>query len=419
MKILILNTSEDRGGAAVAAKRLFCALQKEGIDVSLLVRDKATDNSNVVSINTSPLKKKINYLRFVWERFIIFLCNQCRRQNLFQVSIANTGTDISRHPLAREADIIHLHWINQGFLSLKDIEKLLKLGKPVVWTMHDMWTCTGICHYSGDCEFYQSQCQSCFFLSSSKGNDLSSKIFLKKKRVFENADLRFAGCSDWLSMRAGKSGILNGKQIQTIPNPLNTSIYYPANNRTQARARWGFPLNKKLLLFGALNISDKRKGMDYLVEASHFLGKRSDIEIIAFGEAKSRITSLFPIPVLFTGYLSDERDINALYNMADVFVIPSLEENLPNTIMEAMACGTPCVGFNTGGIPEMIDHKKNGYVAEYKNAEDLAAGIEWVLENVEALNLSEACVRKVQENYAEQAVVKRYISLYSDALHAI
>ena len=138
MKVVLLNTSELTGGAAVAANRLMKALRKSGVEASMLVRDRKTDDPHVVSIDDSRMKRRLNFLRFVWERLVILICNLFSRKNLFQVSIANTGTDLSKHPLVQEADVIHLHWINQGFLSLADIRKLINTGKPIVWTLHDL-----------------------------------------------------------------------------------------------------------------------------------------------------------------------------------------------------------------------------------------------------------------------------------------
>ena len=183
MNILILNTSELTGGAAVAANRLAKALGKSGVEVSMLVRDRKTDHVKVFSVNNSWTSHRLNSFRFIWERLIIFICNFFSKKNLFQVSIDNTGTDLSKHPLVQQADVIHLHWVNQGFLSLSDIKKLVNTGKPIVWTMHDMWPCTGICHHARDCEKFQTECESCFFLKS-KGKDLSTSVFDKKMQYW-------------------------------------------------------------------------------------------------------------------------------------------------------------------------------------------------------------------------------------------
>ena len=398
MKIVILNKSERTGGAAVAAGRLGKALGQAGIQVDKLIRENSW----------------LNRFRFYWERLIIFLCNHLNRKNLFAVSIANTGMDLSGHPLVKDADIIHLHWINQGFLSLKDIEELVKLNKPIVWTMHDMWPCTGICHHARDCEKFQMGCESCFFLKS-KGKDLSTSVFDKKLSLYKEANITFVGCSRWLSGRAKKSYLLRDKTVLSIPNPIDTEVYHPMD-QDMTRELLGLPSGKRLLLFGALNVTDKRKGIDYLIEALRKIEKQG-VELVVFGQVKDDIRGLFPVPIHSMGYLSDESKIVALYNAVDMFITSSLEENLPNTIMESMACGTPCVGFEIGGIPEMIDHKINGYVANYKDASDLANGIRWVLEHEDQQALSDACVKKVQENYTEEVVVMKYLSLYQNILY--
>lgn len=397
MKIVIINTSERTGGAAVAAERLSKALKKSGIQVDKLVRKDTW----------------LNRFRFYWERLIIFLCNHLNRKNLFTVSIANTGTDLSEDSLVKEADIIHLHWINQGFLSLRDIEKLVKLNKPIVWTMHDMWPCTGICHHARDCEKFQTRCESCFFLES-KNKDLSTSVFDKKLSLYKNANITFVGCSQWLANRAKKSYLLRGNTVLSIPNPIDTEVYHPIE-QGMARELLGLPSEKKLLLFGALNVTDKRKGIDYLIEALNII-EMQDMELVVFGQVKDDIRGLFPVLIHSMGYLSDESKIATLYNAVDMFITSSLEENLPNTIMESMACGTPCVGFATGGIPEMIDHRVNGYIANYKDANDLANGIQWVLEYKDRQSLSDACVKKVRESYTEEVVAKQYMALYKELL---
>jgi glycosyltransferase involved in cell wall biosynthesis len=345
---------------------------------------------------------------------VIFVNNRFSRKNLFAVSIANTGTDISKHPLVKEADIIHLHWINQGFLSLRDIQKLIELGKPVVWTMHDMWAFTGICHHARECDNFLKNCRECFFLNSKK-SDLSNKVFIKKKRCIYQNEINLVGCSRWITNKMRESALSRDKHILSFPNPIDTNIF-KQTNKTEARRKLNLPDGKKLILFGALITTDKRKGIDYLLQAINILHFQN-IELVVFGQAKSDIEKQICIKINSMGYISDNEQIVALYNAVDIFVTASLEENLPNTIMEAMSCGTPCVGFDIGGISEMIDHKQNGYVAKYKNAIDLANGIEWVLENTERLKLSDACINKVKENYSESIVAKRYVSLYADLLN--
>ncbi|MDD7632469.1 MAG: glycosyltransferase family 4 protein [Parabacteroides sp.] len=409
MKVVILNTSEHTGGAAVAANRLLKALRKQSVEAHMLVRDKSSQDPDVATVNRTWLQQKANLLRFLWERLVIFLCNHFSRTTLFQVSIANTGTDLSQHPLVQAADVIHLHWINQGFLSLHDLQKLVSLGKPIVWTMHDMWPCTGICHHARECERFRQQCGQCFYLTSHQ-KDLSTRVFRSKNRIYQNAPLTFVGCSQWLTNRAKQSRLFIGKQILSIPNPIDLQRFKPMERKAM-REQWKLPLDKKLILFGALNVTNERKGLSYLIKALHILSS-DQIALVVFGQVKSQVAERIPVAIHSLGYVSDEEKVATIYNAVDLFVTSSLEENLPNTIMESMACGTPCVGFNTGGIPEMIDHLSNGYVARYQDSADLARGIEWVLNHPEPAKLRETCIQKVKEHYSEEVIAGKYLSLY-------
>ena len=419
MRVLFLNTSDSKGGAAIAAKRLMDTLRKEGIDVSMIVRDKATDDPAVIKIRSS---KWMNKIRFMYERLGIFIHNGFNRENLFAVSQANTGVDISRYNEVKRADIIHIHWINQGFLSLKDVQRLVAIGKPIVWTMHDMWPCTGICHHARDCVSFMSQCGGCFFLQSKKELDLSTAVFQKKQQwIFCEENITMVGCSQWLARKAKISALTKNHRVVSIPNPIDIQQFKSYSDKGSCRRRLGLPEHKQLILFGAANVTDKRKGIYYLIDAINRLlvvdpCLAEKMGIVAFGEAKAEFVNLVKIPVYPLGYVFDVSQIVALYNAIDVFVTSSLEENLPNTIMEAMACGVPCVGFRIGGIPEMIDHKENGYIAAYKDADDLAAGIDWMLNKADRDELSRNARRKVEENYSEAVVAKQYIQLYQRLL---
>lgn len=416
MKIVILNTSEHTGGAAVAANRLSKALRKGGVEVSMLVRDRKTEDSKVVSINGTFISRKINFIRFIWERLVIFACNCFSKKNLFQVSIADTGTDLSRHSLVREADVIHIHWINQGFLSLKDIKRLTGMGKPIVWTLHDLWPATAICHYPAGCDRYQSGCRDCPMIKKNPLFDLASSVF-KKKGEIGLADIHFVGCSEWIMKEAKRGAWLRKARFTSIPNPIDISIFKPIE-KPIARKRLGLPEDKYLLLFAAAKLSDSRKGARFLIEACQRLKEefQDKIEIVLMGNSSEELIYGFPFKVNTLGYISDTEVMTAAYAAADLFVIPSLEDNLPNTIMEAMACGTPSVGFRTGGIPEMIDHQRNGYIARYKDSDDLAIGIKWVVTNQADLALGQACVNKVHSSYQESVIADQYIELYNRLL---
>ena len=411
MRILLLNTSDRTGGAAVAANRLLKALQKRGIIVNMLVRDKETQDISIVSINISVIKKLINRIRFIWERLVIFLCNHFSKKNLFQVSIANTGTNISNHPLVQQADVIHIHWINQGMLSLSDIKRLIDLGKPVVWTLHDMWPATGGCHYVALCNQYKSGCTQCPMMKRPFFWNLMRTVYLYKNTIGLEK-ITFVGCSRWITEMCKQSQLLRNASFYSIPNPIDTALFKPYNKQI-VRDKYNLPIQKKLVLFAAAKVSDSRKGLTYLIKACHLLAEQnSNIEVLLMGNKADAIQHQLPVPSHLLGYVSSLEQIAEIYSLSDVFVISSLEDNLPNTIMEAMACGTPCVGFQTGGIPEMIDHLQNGYVARYKDAEDLAQGIIWVLDHPHPQQLSEACVEKVKTHYSEEVIARKYIDLY-------
>ena len=416
MRVLIVNTSESAGGAAIAAHRLMEALNHNGIKAKMLVRDKRTEQITVAALPPSPLLRA----KFLWERFVIWASNRFSRKNLFQIDLANTGTDITALPEFKEADLIHFHWVNQGFLSLKDIRRIIDSGKPVVWTLHDQWPFTGICHYSGECTKYQTQCHHCPLLAGGgAADDLSARVFRRKQQMLRGAHIAFVGCSQWMAGLARQSALLVGQEVTSVPNAINANVFCPVDKK-QARLQCNLPADKKLLLFGAFKTSDPRKGIGYLEEACRILqetdaGLASQIGLIVVGGGAEQMRELFPFPVYPFGYVGDERQMARLYNAADAFVTPSLEDNLPNTIVEALSCGTPCIGFRVGGIPEMIDHLQNGYLAEARDAAGLAEGIRFVLETADAETLSANAVHAAHVRYGENHVAAKYIAVYRHA----
>lgn len=417
MRVLIVNTSENTGGAAIAANRLMEALKNNGVKAKMLVRDKQTDRITVAALPPSVLHK----LKFVWERAVIWRANRFRKNNLFQVDVANAGTDITKLPEFREADVIHLHWVNQGFLSLQNLQQIVDSGKPVVWTMHDMWPFTGICHYSDRCDRYRTSCHHCPLLyGGGAENDLSARTFRRKERLLRRAHIRFVACSRWLEELARQSRLLTGQSVCAIPNAINTSLFRPGR-KAPARLEWHLPADKKLLLFGSFKITDERKGIRYLVEACRLiLGHRPELAgqlaIVVVGRQAEQMQGMFPFPLHTIDYIADERRMALLYQAVDVYVTPSLQDNLPNTIVEAMCCGVPCVGFNVGGIPEMIGHRSDGYLAQARDAADLAEGIAFVLQD--ETRYGELCrnaAHKAATTYGEHIVAPKYIQIYNEA----
>ncbi len=409
MNVLIVSTYDQQGGAAIAAYRLLEALNKNGVAAQMLTINKQSDNPHVIEIG-SPL---INKARFIAERALIYIQNGFSKKNLFDVSVCINGVAITQHDLFKKADVIHLHWINQGMLSLREIRKIVASGKKIVWTMHDMWPLTGICHHAGECTHYQNYCGMCPYLRLPQKKDLSYSTFLLKEAAYSFGKIHFVACSNWLKRKALKSNLTTYHAVNTIANPLNTELYTPTIDKTALRIAMSLPTDKKIILFAAAKVSDKRKGIDYLVEASRIIShQNNNILFLIAGQNSQEIIAHLELPAIGIGYVA-AADMPNVYNAADLFVTPSLQENLPNTIMEAMACGTPCVGFNIGGIPEMIDHKSNGYIANYKDPHDLAHGLLWVIKHLNIKNLAIGARRKAVENYSQGTIAKKYIDIYT------
>ena len=413
MRVLIVNTSERTGGAAVAANRLMEALNNNGVKAKMLVRDKETDHLTVAGLPSSWRQQ----WNFLWERFVIWLHLHFRREHLFEVDMANAGTDITKLPEFQEADVIHLHWINQGMLSLKGIRKILTSGKPVVWTMHDIWPATAVCHYSRGCEQYQSQCDQCPLLP---GDSLARQVWRRKVQMLSGQRITYVCCSEWLAGEARKSALLKDQRIVSIPNAIDTRLYRP-QDKQQSRQILDLPTDRRIILFVSQRVTDPRKGISYFVDAvSRLVQQHPEMKdntgVAILGGHAEEVASQLALPSYPLGYVSNPSRIVNVYNAADVFVLPSLEDNLPNTLMEAMACGVPCVGFHVGGIPEMISHQVNGYVAKERDAADLAQGIRYVLAEADYETLSRECLHQVAQKYSQQSVASRYIEEYQNSM---
>jgi len=409
MKVLLVNTSETTGGAAIACGRIMKALRSEGVDAAMMVRNAEKNGEGVIPVG-NRLQKQWCFLR---ERASIWTANGFSKDRLFYVDIANSGIDITKTEAFRQADVIHLHWLNQGFISLGGLRKISESGKPIVWTMHDMWPFTGICHHAESCTRYSTGCHDCPLLPKRGCTDLARKTFDRKLAILEKADLTFVGCSKWLASLCGDSLIARGHKVVSIPNPIDTELYAPMD-KAAIRRRLGLSADKKLILFCSVKTTDVRKGMHYFQETCRILKETasSAIEIMILGRDGDILGSTLPLPSHSLGYVGDGSSLAGFYNAADVFVTPSLQENLPNTIMEALSCGVPCVGFDIGGIPEMIDHLSNGYVARYKSAEDMADGIKWILEQADYPALCRNAREKALGSYSEKVVARQYLSLF-------
>ena len=413
--ILHLSTFQWEGGAAVAASRLNQALRNHNVDSHLLVHRAQQSDPGVTAWTNSEWDQKVFWARFAAERFA-FLPYEKDKSVRFAFSPAAIGVPLEKHPLVQQADIINLHWTNFGFLSLAGLDRLFALGKPIVWTMHDMWAFTGGCHYSRGCEHFRSHCGYCPYLSRPGAYDLAFEIFEQKKSLFARTPVTFVSPSQWLANLTQQAALTSRFACHRIPNPIDTTQFSPLPQK-ELRQKMGLPTDKRLILFTGANTQDPRKGYLYFREAVNQLKEKlGDTEVLVFGKSAADAYHAIDLPVHDLGKLSDLSQIAEAYAAADVMVVPSLEDNLPNTILEAMACGTPVVGFDIGGIPDMIDHRINGFVAAYRSAESLAQGIEWILHQDADGAISAKARQKVMENYTEQIVARQYYELYQSLL---
>jgi glycosyltransferase involved in cell wall biosynthesis len=399
MRVVHISTS-DKGGAGTAAARLNSAMLRAGIESKILVlrsyRGGSMEMPRLDSRIFSQIRNFVNtaLLGKVKKKFGFF-------------TFALFGSSIAEHPAIIEADLIYIHWVHAGFLSLSQLSKIIKSGKPIIFFMHDMWFITGGCHHSFDCVKYRTQCVECPILEKKKLIDFAKLQFKIKDRIYKS-NISFVAPSRWLTECAQKSFLSGDNKVEWIPNSLDTDFFCKVS-RTSARRFLNLPENKRIICFGSdSGVENPYKGWKYLEEALLLL-KEEDFELLIFGSDYDPIIARkFPFKINFTGKLSDEYSLKLIFNAIDLFVSPSLADNAPQTIIESMICGAPVVGFNIGGIPDMIEHKKSGYLAKYMDSVDLAKGIEYILHTTDYDNISENAIKMAKSLANENHVVNMH-----------
>jgi len=414
MKVCLVNTHDNTGGAAIAAYRLHQALQQTGIDSRMLVQHKITSDDTVLGPDTGD-EDRLARIRRNIDRRLVYLYPRRNREATW--SINAFPHRIASKINALNPDIVHLHWIGFGFVPVSEIRKI---KKPIVWTLHDMWAFTGGCHYAGDCTRYREQCGRCPQMRSHTNYDLSSFVWKRKAVSWKDTNLVAVCPSKWLAECAKQSTLFKNRPIQVIPNGLDTSQFRPYD-KIAARSHFSLPQDKKLILFGAFNATtDKRKGFHLLKESLKIFSEEDDgnnTDLVLFGNSQENEIFHLKMKTHSLGRIPDA-SLPLLYSAADVFIAPSLEENLSNTVMESMACGTPVAAFNIGGMQDMIDHKHNGYLAEPFDCQDFAGGIIWILNDEDQrLLLSEASRKKVELEYESTHIARQYLDIYEKILN--
>lgn len=388
-KILLLTTSDRGGGAAIVTLRLAEALRHAGAEVRIMVGDKS----------------RFFLIRKAMDRAVVWAMNGFSMQNLWLTDIGCCGEDITKSEDFRWADVVHLHWVNQGFLSLKVMDKILHSGKRVCWTLHDMWPVTSICHHAGNCEGYTTACHHCPQLLRPSAHDLSYTTFQRKKKVYENvANFSFIGCSTWIAGTAKRSALAKHLPVVTIPNAIDLD-HFQLSNREEAKRALGIDPKMKVVCFGAARIDLPLKGLHFLIEALKQAPK--DTLLLLMGGIRNReILRQIPVPYTFLGFVKDAAPV---YQASDCLVNCSAFENLGTTMIEAQACGCTPAAFLTGGTGDIIKDGKTGYLAKPQDADSLAQAIGKALT---APIPPEDLRNFVQEHFSPETVTNQHLHLY-------
>lgn len=412
MNTLVLSTSDIEGGAARAAYRLHQSLRMIGVNSRMLVRSKfSVDRAAIAhkttlaklgsSLDTLPLKLYPNNTRAMFS------------PQWFPDAIAPKVAQLA-------PDLISLHWICNGYLQ---IETIAKFNKPLVWTLHDMWTFTGGCHYSQQCDRYTASCGTCPQLKSNKQQDLSQWVWQRKQKAWKNLNLTLVSPSNWLAQCAKDSSLFKDVRVEVIPHGLDIEKYKPID-RNVARSLLNIPQDKQIVLFGAAGVAtdDPRKGFYLLQSALQKLSQskwQDNIELVVFGATEPEKPLDLGFKTHYLGRLHDDISLALVYSTADVMIVPSIQEAFGQTASESLACGIPVVAFNATGLKDIVEHQQNGYLAKPFEPEDLAQGIAYVLEDKERhQKLCHRAREKAEKEFTLELQAWRYLSLFNEIVEA-
>ena len=421
LKVVHLNTYDGNGGAGRACLRLSDALNANGIDSEVLVYYKFGQNSKVKNLSKGLFAKMRAIFNIMAERYFARLFVKAVKTPF---SLQWFGKSLIHNKTLKQADIIHLHWINHGFLSPKFLAELDLLDKPIVWTFHDSNAFTGGCHVRYSCENFHQQCGNCPLLRSSGKDDISHKNWLRKQKAYSELNFHIVAPSKWMAKSVKESSLLGMRNLNVIPNTIEIAVFKPYV-KSEAKKILKIAANHFVIMSGFMpSKNDKHKGTQYLIAALNELSSRPEIpneqiELVIFGNTDEKNMPNFPFKTTFLGTINKDEHLAKCYAAADVFVLPSLEDNLPNTVMESLACATPVVAFKTGGIPDMVKHLENGYLAKYENATDLADGIEWLFLHEDREAIQKEARRTILNHFAPAVIATKHEELYLDLLNAM
>ncbi|QCJ71833.1 glycosyl transferase [Providencia heimbachae] len=412
MKILHISHSDLRGGAARAAYRLHLAQLSADIESRMLVRNKLSDSWTIQG-PSSILEKGLNQLRPSLGNQI----NKLQRSHNTNFHSGNwLPSNWAKKINSSNADIVNLHWIAGETMSIQDIGNI---KKPIVWTLHDMWPFCGTEHVTG--YEYNARWKTGYFFNNrgslEKGIDLDRLAWRQKVKAWKKQVMHIVAPSHWMAECAKSSLLFQNYSVEVIPNALNLNVYRPLD-KNYSRHILNLPNNKEIILFGAMGGGkDNNKGYDLLLKALNYLSiskNHNDILCVIFGQSEPEYLPDIPFETKWLGHINDDVTLALLYNSATVMIVPSRQENLPQTATEAQACGIPVIAFDTTGIKDVIEHQKTGYLVKPFDTMELAQAMKWILENVNVQDqLGKNAREKALKSWNEEIIAKKYINIYN------
>lgn len=401
MRVVHLVTI-DYGGAYRAALRISECIRQKGFESSVVLRTRKHVGNDVEELFEHEYERVISKTKNVGNLLL----------SRGEIIIEKFGTDVTKYHQIEMADVVILHWVN-SFLSPRQVNKLVKLGKPIIWVMHDMWVFTGGCHIDRYCGRYKNLCGCCPQLKSRCKKDRTFRALKEKIRLLSMQGICYVGPSTWIVGCARESTLLKNEQVVRIPNPLPFDLFYPIDKQ-EARKKLQLPVDKKIITFGALkSTDDPNKGFSYLKDALKYLDSEQYIAVIFGNNHRSQDIEEY-IKTHYMGIVDQEEKLRLIYSASDVFVAPSLQDNYPSTVLEAMACKTPVAAFAIGGMKDLIIHKKNGYLVSPKKADKLAEAIVFCAQNSKTLGTY--AYEYVRENNSYEFVGSQYAELIEGIL---
>lgn len=420
MKIVQISTSDIQGGAAKACYRLAKGLRSIGEDCSILVQSRRSNESFISEFGSAGPRSAGFILAEKIQRN--YIDRQRRAISNTQFSYTGPAFDLSENRLVQKADVLNLHWVT-GYQNPQTIARLASSGTPLVWTLHDQWPFTGGCHYTSGCTRYGETCSSCPQLRGDWFH-LTEALLQDKATSLQSAPITIVSPSRWMADCARQSSVLRRHRVVTIPNAVETDEFSP-RDKNAARRNFGLREECLFLLFGSESGKEKRKGFQEFLSALRVCMQNPDfakrasegsIQVISFGHP---VTD-FEIPGLqfiSLGFLNSPEKLRDAYCAADLFVLPSLEDNLPNTMLESMSCGTPVIAFATGGMPDVITNDVTGLVVPPLDAKALGyALLSLLFDGEKRRQMSRHCRSLMAERFSLEVQAQKYLKLYQEIL---